>query len=530
MPRPYTEVLARQQNVLWGDRYARTMAQALFTAGLHDTPTTFQAYVRKNPFDGAYMMTAGQNIVAEWLSEQWEVSKEVIDYLRDETVLDPATGKQKPLFSEEFLDMVQNSPLQLSIEAMPEGSLAFPNEPIFRVTGPAWQALWVETPITNSINSQTLLATLTSRVVNVANGQPVVENGLRRSHSIGGVAEARATFVGGATGTSNDQAGFFYQIPAYGTMAHAFVMFFDNEEESFRTYMKSLPQNATMLIDTYDTLKGVRNAVKVAKEEGVALKGVRLDSGDLAHLSREVRTILDEAGFTKTQIIGSNNLDEFKVDQIKNRENGAIELWALGTRLATTDMDNGPSHASLGAVYKLATVGKGLDAAGFNQLREDIKAGKVALDPTVIAEKIKLSEQPAKTSIPGEVGVVRLLTEDGMLNGSILVPHLAMSAIDPATGRLSRDITSVRQDDPDRMKVFKAGTRAYDPLRPMFAFGKLVDGAKETVQVARARGFEEMARLHPSHKRLLNPHTFVVGLEKSLYEKRRDMMAAIRNA
>ncbi len=527
MPRPYTEILARQQNVLWGDRYARTMGQALFTAGLHNTPATFHSYIRKNPFEGGYTMSAGQNIVAEWLSQQWEFAKEHIEFLREETVPDPVTKEPKRVFTDEFLDMVKDSKLELSIDALPEGALAFPDEPIYRVSGPAWQALWIETAVTNSLNSQALLATLTSRVTNVTNGQPVVEYGLRRAHSIGGLAESRASYVGGAAGSSNDQAAFYYKIPASGTMAHAFVMFFDNEEESFRAYLKAMPQNSVLLIDTFDTLKGVRNAIKVAKELNTPLKAVRLDSGDLAYLSREVRGILDEAGFAKTQIIGSNNLDEFKVDQIKNRENGAIELWALGTRLTTTDLDNGPSQASLGAVYKLASVGKGLDVASFNQIREDVRAGKIPLDPTVLVEKIKLSEQAAKSTIPGELTVVRMLTEDGKFNGSVLMPYLGVSPIDPTTGRLTRDVVSVRKDDPSLTKVFRAGSRAYEPLRPMFAFGQLVS-PPETVHDARARGFEELARLDTSHKRLINPHKYVVGLEEGLYEKRRAMMAALR--
>lgn len=532
MSRPYTEILARQQNVLWGDRYARTMGQALFDCGLHDTPTTFHAYIRKPPFGGSYLLSAGQNIIREWLAEQWQFTPDVLDAMREEVAIDPQTGTEKRIFSEEFLKMISTAPLQLTIDAMPEGSLAFPDEPIYRISGPAWQALWIETPITNSLNSQALFATLASRMATIADGQPFVEYGLRRAHSIGGLSESRASYVGGAHGTSNDQAWLHYKIPASGTMAHAFVMFFDNEMDSFRAYLNTMPHNAVLLIDTFDTIQGVKNAIRASRETGKKIKSVRLDSGDLAFLSKQVRKELDAAGFTDTKVIASNNLDEFKIDQMKSREHSAIDIWAVGTRLATTDIESSagiivPSQASLGAVYKLASIAKGMDVAGFNRLRADIRAGKVPLDPAVIVDKIKLSQDAVKSTIPGELGVIRYLNEDGLLDGSTLVPYLGRSPIDTASGRLIHDIFSIRKDDPTRSKTFKAGTRAYDPLRPMLSFGKLV-GTSETIHDARARGIEEMKRLDPAHTRLINPHRFVVGLESGLYQHRQAMIDKIK--
>lgn len=538
MSRRYTEILARQQTILWGDKYARTMAQALFTLGQHETPAVFQSYIRKNPFDGSYLMTGGQNIIAEWLRDQWRVTPEVVDYLREETGYNPLTGKDEPLYTKEFIDWYKTAPLRLSIEAMPEGSLAFPDEPIYRVSGPVAQGLLVETPCTNSLNSQALFATLASRLVTVADGQPVTDNGLRRSHSIGGLSEARAIFLGGFIGTSNDQAAMYYNIPSYGTMAHAFVMFFDTELEAFRGYMKAMPHNCTLLVDTYDSYQGIENAITAAIESGrkvgdvfvSPLKSIREDSGDLATTSALWRQKLDAAGLKDTKIIVSNNLDEYKIDQIKR--SGGVNIWAVGTRASTTDIDPGsgiiaPSQASLGGVYKLVTVGKGLDVVGFNRLKDELRAGGQPLNSAALVDKIKISGDAVKTTLPGMLGVVRMLTEDGKLDGSVLVPYLAPSPIDPATGRLTRDVVSVMKRDPSRVKTFRAGTRAYDPHRPLVTFGQVAPA--ETIYQGRQRGFDQMQMLSAAQKRLINPAPVVVGVEEGLYRRQQSMINAIRS-
>lgn len=539
MSRPYNEILAKQQTILWGDKYARTMAQALFSRGLHETPAAFQGYIRKTPFGGSYIMTGGQNIVAEWMRDQWKVTPEVLDYLREEVGFNPMTGKNEPLYTKEFLKWYKKAPLQLTIEAMPEGSLAFPDEPIYRVTGSIAQCLLIETPCSNSTNSQSLFATLASRIVYAGGDKPVTDNGLRRCHSIGGLAESRASFLGGFAGTSNDQAAMYYKLPSYGTMAHAYVMFFDTEIEAFRSYMQSMPHNCTLLIDTYDSAKGIDNAITVALEQGVRigdvkiqspLKSIREDSGDLAEKASRWRQRLDAAGLTDSKIVVSNNLDEFKMDQIENTS-GKVNIWAVGTRAATTDIDPGsgiiaPSQASLGAVYKLVAVAKDLDVVAFNQLVSDVRAGRMALAPNVMTDKIKLSSDPAKTTLQGMQSVVRILDEDNMLQASVLTPYLEASPIDPATGRLTRDLVSVNRRDPSRVDVYKAGTKAYDPHRPMVTFGQFAP--TETIHEGKARGFEQLKTLSAAHRRLINPATFDVGVEQGLYQRQQAMIRAIK--
>src|SRR5690606_2974210 len=209
---------------LWGDLYALTMAQAFFKNNKHEVPTTFHAFIRKNPFGGRYLTTGGQNILAEWLSQNCKFGPREPDWMRAQTVEDPETKERKRLFSDDFIDFVAGSKLELTIDAMPEGELAFPDEPIYRVRGPLWQCLMVETGILNITNSQSLFATLASRLVEVAEGKPVLEFGLRRAQALGGFESSRGAYLGGVAATSNMEASMYYGIPAAGTFAHAYVM------------------------------------------------------------------------------------------------------------------------------------------------------------------------------------------------------------------------------------------------------------------------------------------------------------------
>lgn len=208
-----------------------------------------------------------------------------------------------------------------------------------------------------------------------------------------------------------------------------------------------------------------------------------------------------------------------------------MNIWAVGTRASTTDIDPGsgiiaPSQASLGGVYKLVTVGKGLDVVAFNQLKDELRAGGQPLNSASLVDKIKISGDAAKTTLPGMLGVVRMLTEDGKLDGSVLVPYLAPSPIDPATGRLTRNVVSVMKRDPSRVKTFGAGTRAYDPHRPLVTFGQVAP--PETIHQGRQRGFDQMQMLSAAQKRLINPAPVVVGVEEGLYRRQQSMINAIR--
>ena len=524
-------------SAIWGDQYALTMAQALFTNGKHNINTTFHAFIRNNPFNGGYLITAGQNIINEWLSKNWRFDDRDIVLMRRKTVLNPATGQMEPLFTPDFIDMAAHAKPALTIHAMPEGEIAFPDEPIWRVHGPAWQCLMVESPILNTTNSQSLFATLASRLVEVAEGAPIVEFGLRRAQAIGGLESSRGAWIGGVSGTSNMLAEKYYGIPSTGTFAHALVMLYEDELEAFKDYAKAMPYNGVFLVDTYDTLEGVRRAVKACQDLGVKLKGIRLDSGDLTYLSKEARKILDAAGFKEALIVASNDLDEKAIASMKH-EGCKIDMWGVGTNLVTAK-----AQPALGGVYKLGAVYDGkLSQAEIDAMRTLIQKGSLPhLDPHFMRNVIKLSEQAEKTTIPGELDVLRYVFHDATgkpvrYNGDTLVSTFTRDPVQAGVnpGRaypdaLAHDVRSVRKYDETLAKTFPAGTPVYRPLKTVFHEGQLV-GNIETVHEARARAKEGLAMLDPAHRRLMNPHVYVVGLEESLFRTRQDMIKKLRQA
>ena len=529
----YEEKLA-QHSAAWRDRYAATMAQAFFTNGKHNTPVTFHAYIRSTPFKGGYLVTGGQNIVREWLSKYWKFDDRDIALMKKATVPDPVTGEPRKLYTPEFIDMCKNAKMELTVDAMPEGELAFPDEPIYRVHGPLWQCLMIEAALLNCMNSQSLFATLASRLVAVAEGAPVLEFGLRRAQCIGGLEASRASYVGGVAGTSNDLAEKYYGIPSAGTFAHALVMMYEDELTAFKEYIGAMPHNGIFLVDTYDTIEGVKKAVKACKDLGLTMKGIRLDSGDLTYLSKEARKILDEAGFTKAVIAASNDLDEETIASIK-REGGKIDLWGVGTNLVTAK-----AQPALGGVYKLGAVfGSDLTPAEIEATRELVKQGRVPhLDKSFVRDVIKLSEQAEKITIPGELDVIRhLIVENGKpirFNGDTIVSNLMLDPVRKNANPgwafpdvLARDLFSVRKTDETLRKVFRQNAVVYHPLQRMLDCGKAV-GPDETVHDARARASASLALLDASHRRLKNPHMYVVGLEESLFNKRKSMIAALR--
>lgn len=518
----YREPLA-QHSAIWGDQYALTMSQALFTNGEHNTQATFHAYIRKNPFDGGYLVTGGQNIIKEWLDKHWKFDEIDIENMREETILD-SNGVPRRLYTDEFIEMLQNAELELTIDAMPEGELAFPDEPIYRVHGPLWQCLMVETPILNATNSQSLFATLGSRLVSLANGDPVLEFGLRRSQAIGGYEPSRGAYIGGIAATSSNEAKKFYGIPTKGTFAHAWVMAQQDELASFKKYASAMPHNGIFLVDTFDTLEGVKNAIKACKEIGVDLKGIRLDSGDLAYLSKEARKILDEGGFPNAKIAASNDLDEETIASLK-AQGAKIQIWGIGTNLVTSK-----AQPALGAVYKLGAVfDSDLSADVLDQIRAGIQMGKNPSDPDFMRDVIKLSEDSIKVTIPGELDVIRYMTsgENGKkrFDGDTLISNLVQSPVND--GALTRDIISVRKNDASLRRTFAAGTNAYRPLVRTFEKGCLVV-PMETVHEARERAENSLSMLDETHKRLLNPHIYGVGLEKALFDKRQAMIMQAR--
>lgn len=533
MTQPYYDEKLAQHSAAWRDRYAMTMVQALHTNGKHDLPVTFHAYIRSNPFKGGYLVTGGQNIIREWLEKHWKFDDRDIALLKEARVPD-ANGVMQRLFTDECIEMCRTAKMELTIDAMPEGELAFPDEPIYRVHGPLWQCLLVEAAILNTMNSQSLFATLASRMTDVAAGQPILEFGLRRAQCIGGLEATRGAYLGGVTGTSNDLANKYYDIPSAGTFAHALVMTYEDELTAFREYIGAMPHNGIFLVDTYDTLEGVKKAIKACRETGLGLKGIRLDSGDLAYLSREARKLLDDAGYPKAVIVASNDLDEETISSIK-AQGGAIDVWGVGTSLATSR-----AQPALGGVYKLGAVFKGsLSQAEIDAVRTLAQQGKTpSTDPDFVRNVIKLSEQTEKTTIPGELDVLRYVRyENGRpvrFDGDTIISSLRRDPVKaganpglPHPDALAEDVVSVRKEDETLRKVFRANAHVYRPLVRMFDKGQFV-GKAETVHDGRARAQQALAMLEPSHRRLKNPHRYVVGLEESLYRERKQMIATLR--
>ncbi len=373
------------------DLYQLTMAYGYWKQGLHQHEAIFHAYFRRTPFNGGYAITAGLDTALAYI-ETLRFTADDVQYLSQLKGSD-----DEPLFEAAFLDYLANMRFDCMIHAMPEGSLVFGNEPLLRIQGNLIQCQLLETPLLTILNFQTLIATKAARICDAAQGDAVLEFGLRRAQGVdGGVTAARAAYIGGCTATSNVLAGKLFDIPVKGTHAHSWVMAFEDEREAFQRYAESLPNNCIFLVDTYDTAQGVANAIEVERwlrQRGHKMLGVRLDSGDLLSLSQAVRQQLDAAGCTEAKIVASNDLDEYEVSRLK-QQGACIDLWGIGTRLVTAY-----DQPALGGVYKLAA----------------IRAPEGAWRYTV-----KLSEQTEKTSLPSALQVRRFHTEQGLFSGDML--------------------------------------------------------------------------------------------------------------
>ena len=469
-----------QSLALLTDLYQLTMAYGYWKAGEEDTEAVFHLYFRSNPFGGGYAVGCGLAHVVDLL-ESWRFDEDDVTYLAG---LKGNDGR--PLFERAFLDHLASMELEVDVDAVEEGEVVFPHEPLVRVRGPILQCQLLETPLLNVMNFQTLIATKAARIVRAARGEPVLEFGLRRAQGMdGGLAASRAGYVGGVAATSNVLAGKLFGIPVRGTHAHSWVMCFDTELESFERYAETMPNNCIFLVDTFDTLEGVRRACDVGdrlRARGYEMVGVRLDSGDLAWLSQQAREILDERGFDEAQIVASNSLDEHLITSLKEQD-AKITVWAVGTRLVTAH-----DQPALGGVYKLAAVRR-CDGGGRWE------------------RKVKLSEQAAKVSTPGVLGVRRHFNGQEYVGDMIydeemgIGPHRMM--IDPM--------------DPTRRKLFDASTAHRELLQPIFRAGSRVYDVPD-LHAARARAAGELDRFHGGITRLVHPHQYPVGLEVGLHE------------
>ena len=467
-------------NPLLTDLYQLTMSAAYHASGRAEQEAAFHLFFRTLPFKGGYAISAGLGSAVEWL-KGFRFEADDIDYLA--TLKDAENGS---LFRSDFLDYLRTLRLSVNIDALPEGTLVFPHQPILRITGPILQCQLLETALLNIINFQSLIATKSARVCQAAQGEPVLEMGLRRAQGPdGALAASRAAHIGGCASTSNVLAGKTFGIPVKGTHAHSWVMSFETELEAFEQYAAALPGNCTFLVDTYDTLEGVRNAVKMGhklRASGHKLLGIRLDSGDLAWLSQQARSILDEAGFPDASIVASNDLDENIIESLKN-QGAKISVWGVGTRLVT-----GGEQPALGGVYKLAAV---RDDAGNWQPR------------------IKLSEQVIKVSTPG-LQQIRRYSRDG---------QFIADAIYDAERTCPEPCNIVDVAEPLRHTTIAAGTDYQDLLQPLLRNGELVS-TLPTLTESRSLCLTQLAALHPTIKRLANPHLYPAGLEIGLHQKK----------
>ncbi len=361
------------------DMYELTMSNGYLNQGEQDTVVAFDVFYRKNPDNAGFAIFAGLEQVVEYI-QNLHFSEEDVEYLRS-----------RNLFTEEFLQYLLNFKFRGDIYAMPEGTVMFPNEPIMTVVAPLIDAQLIETAILLEINHQSLIATKTNRIVRAAKGKPVSDFGARRAHNVdAAVYGARAAYIGGASGTATVLAGKMFGIPISGTMAHSWVMSFESEYEAFKAYAESYPNSTVLLVDTYDVLKsGVPNAIRVAKEilgpKGCRLKGIRLDSGDLAYLSKEARKQLDAAGLTDCIIVASNGLDEYTIHSL-NRQGALIDSYGVGEKLITSS-----TNPVFGAVYKLVAVKKDGE----------------------FQPKIKISETVEKITNPGIKELYRVYDKEG---------------------------------------------------------------------------------------------------------------------
>ncbi|MFW6132619.1 MAG: nicotinate phosphoribosyltransferase [Planctomycetota bacterium] len=480
--------LYRHSLALLTDLYELTMAQGYWTLGMGDRRVSFHISFRNNPFDGGYTVACGLGQVVEYV-ESFGFDE------ADTAYLSGILGNDgHPLFTDDFLAHLRELRPRVDIDAVCEGDLVFPHEPLLRITGPVLDCQILETALLNILNFQSLIATKAARVCTAARGEPVLEFGLRRAQGIdGGVSASRAAYVGGCASTSNVLAGKLLGIPVKGTHAHSWVMLFDDEPQAFDAYRRALPNNGVFLVDTYNTLRGVRNAIETAcrlRQAGHEMVGIRLDSGDLAWLSQQARRMLDEAGLPEAKIVASGDVDEHVIDAL-HEQDAAIDLWGVGTHLAT-----GYDDPALGGVYKLAAV---RDREGTWQPR------------------IKLSEQLEKISTPGRLQVRRYTSGDEYVGDAIYDEDIG----------IGDGCTIVHPGEATRRKDIAAGTPHRDVLVPVFRDGRRVYDVP-SIEAARDRCRGELGRLHGGIKRLMNPHEYPAGLERRLHERKTDMVMDVR--
>lgn len=460
---------------LFTDFYELAMAQAYFYEGKAEEQAVFDYFYRKNPFQGGYVVFSG---LQELLSaiQQFSFDEEEISYLRSQG------------FRKEFLDYLSGFSFSGTIKAPAEGEVVFPTEPLMVVKGSILELQLIETLVLNILNFSSLISTKASRIRNVIGQKPFSDFGLRRAQGSGGLIASRAAVIGGANNSSNVRAGFQYDIPVGGTMAHSWIQTFPSELEAFRSFARQYPDNCVLLVDTYNTLEsGIPNAIKVARElekQGKQLKAIRLDSGDLAYFSKKARQLLDNHGLKKVKIVVSNQLDEYVIRSLM-LQNAPVDSFGIGTKLIT-----GNGSSALDGVYKLSVY-----------------------DST---PRMKVSDNIEKTTLPGEKDTIRYFNEDGTFYAdAIILSH------EKSTNEIAHPHFAHK-----RSKV--SGLTSEHILETVVKNGEIVKpevSAMESAEYARKR----LAQLPEEHKRIEFPHHYKVGISEDLEALRDNLFKDIKN-
>jgi nicotinate phosphoribosyltransferase len=486
-----TKDLYQGSLALLTDFYQLTMAYAYWKSGKAEEEAVFNLFFRKNPFQGGYTVAAGLDYIIDFC-RNFRFEEDDLRYLREMQNTDGS-----PTFEPGFIEYLQNMEFSCDMEAVEEGTVVFPHLPLIKVKGPLIQCQLLETPLLNIINFQTLIATKAARIVYAAKGDAVLEFGLRRAQGIdGALAASRAAYIGGCASTSNVMAGKLFGIPVSGTHAHSWIMSFDTELEAFKAYAEAFPDKCVFLVDTYDTINGVKNAIEVGKmlrEKGKEMIGIRIDSGDLAYYSNIAREMLDAAGFPDAKIVASNDLDEQIITSLKMQE-ASINVWGVGTKLVTAY-----DQPALGAVYKLAA----------------IKTEEGTWEP-----KVKVSQQSIKINIPGIQNAVRYSK-----NGKAIADMIYLEGEDLSNSQFM----IIDPVDPTKRK--KINTNGLDQeilLKPIFIKGQKVYERRDIHQI-KQNAERNMGMFDKAHKRFVNPHIYPVGLEEKLYDIRTQLVFKMKN-
>lgn len=468
------------------DFYEMTMSNGYFCDKRYDERVVFDVFYRKNPDEGGFAIFAGLEQIIDYIQEL-HFSEEDIDYFRSLN-----------MFSEEFLEYLKQFKFSGDIYSFREGTIIYPNEPVITVVAPVIDAQLIETAVLLEFNHQSLIATKTARIVKAADGRVVSDFGARRAHNVdAAVYGARAAYIGGVAGTATVLAGQMFDIPISGTMAHSWVMRFEDEYTAFKKYAEVYPDSCTLLIDTYDVIhSGIPNAIKVSKEVlepmGKRLRGVRIDSGDLAYLSKKCRKMLDEAGLDDCIIVASNSLDEYTIRSILS-QGGCLDSFGVGERLITSK-----SEPVFGGVYKLSAV----EHEGN------------------FVPKIKVSENEEKITNPGLKKVYRVYDE----NNKAVADLITLADEKPD---FSKPVQFISQKKPWKKYYFENCT-AKELAVPIFKNGELVYEKPSLNEIKEYVKAQLETEIWEEEQRFENPHLHYVDMSPALYELKMSMLHECR--